>query len=64
MGWVTRHLGHTMQVHKINYRQTSNMLERVEIAKLLLIQDMGKVGQFFGKRLEDIQFEGKTAVRI
>lgn len=53
--WVIDHLGHTMKIHLNYYRQTSDILERVEIAKLLLIQDMGLVSQYRGKQLKDIQ---------
>lgn len=53
------HLGHNMDVHMAHYRQTSDLLERVQVAKLLLIQDMGVVGKFVGKKLEEIQLEGK-----
>lgn len=52
------HLGHTMDVHRVHYRQTSDIIERVDIAKLLMIQDMGLVGRFKGKNLEEIQFDG------
>jgi hypothetical protein len=48
-----------MDVHRIYYRQTSDIIERVDVAKLLLLQDLGLVGQFAGKRLKDIQMEGK-----
>lgn len=46
--WVIEYLGHTMKIHLSYYRQTSDILERVEIAKLLLIQDMGLVSQYRG----------------
>lgn len=52
------HLGHTMNVHQIHYRQTSDVLERVDIAKILLIQDMGLVAKYKGQRIQDIQIEG------
>ena len=51
-------MGHTMDVHLTHYRQTSDILERVEIAKILLIQDTNQVGRFVGKKMEDIQLEG------
>ncbi|XP_069109208.1 uncharacterized protein [Argopecten irradians] len=55
--WIIDHLGHTMDVHTVHYRQTSDVLERIEVAKILLIQDLGLVGQFRGKRLEEIQLD-------
>ncbi|OWF39284.1 hypothetical protein KP79_PYT22704 [Mizuhopecten yessoensis] len=57
MQWILQHLGHTMDVHKTHYRQTSDLLERVEVAKVLLIQDFGMVHKFVGKQLKDIQME-------
>lgn len=57
--WIVNHLGHTMNIHLTHYRQTSDLLERVQVAKLLLIQDFGVVNSFVGKRLEDIQLEGR-----
>ncbi len=34
-------------------------IERVQVSKLLLMQDFNMTKQFEGKRLEDIQFKGK-----
>lgn len=56
--WVIDHLGHTMNVHRVHYRQTSDVIERVDVAKILLIQDMGLVSKYRGKKLEDIQLNG------
>lgn len=56
--WIYDHLGHTMNVHQTHYRQSSDILERVDVAKVLLIQDFGVVNQYIGKRLQDIQMEG------
>ena len=53
--WVLNHFGHTLDVHKIHYRQTSSVIERVEIAKILLLQDYGRVQDFHNKKLSDIQ---------
>ena len=52
-------MGHTLNVHKIHYRQTSDILERIDVAKILLLQDLGKMGNYHGKSLKDIQLEGK-----
>ncbi|XP_021345084.1 uncharacterized protein LOC110445054, partial [Mizuhopecten yessoensis] len=56
--WIVDHLGHTLDVHKIHYKCTSDMIERVDIAKLLLMMDNRLLGKFKGKRLEDIQLDG------
>jgi len=56
--WVLQHFGHSLDVHCINYRQTSDVIERVQIAKILLLQDHDNIGAFANKRLEDICCEG------
>ncbi|XP_060584452.1 uncharacterized protein LOC132740548 isoform X2 [Ruditapes philippinarum] len=57
MQWVLNHLGHTMDVHKIHYRATSDIIERTQIAKILLLQDQGRVGEFRNQCLDDIELE-------
>ena len=64
MEWVSEHFGHTIDVHKNHYRARSDVLERIEIAKILLIQDLGMVKDFVGKKMEDIQFEGRFLVHV
>ena len=56
--WVCDHLGHTFNIHREHYRATSDVLERVQIAKLKLLHDENLVGKYHGKNLEDIQLEG------
>jgi hypothetical protein len=48
-----------MDVHLHHYRQTSDVLERTEVAKILLIQDFGIVPHYVGRKLSDIQLDGK-----
>lgn len=55
-------MGHTMQVHELHYRSTSGLIERLEIAKLMVMQECNVVGKFHGKSLKDITFEGKYLV--
>ena len=55
MQWVLNHLGHTLDVHKIHYRQTSSVVERIQIAKILLLQDNNRVQEFANKSLREIQ---------
>lgn len=62
--WVCKHLGHIKSVHKAHYQQMSDFIERVHIAKLLLVQDMNLTKQFKGKKLEDIDVSGKYCVII
>ena len=47
-----------MDVHRVHYRQTSDMIERVDVAKILLILDLGLVSKYRGRKLDDIQLNG------
>lgn len=58
LDWVCRHLGHSDNVHKTHYRQMSDMIERVHVTKLLLLQDMNLTHKFKGQKLEDIDLSG------
>ena len=51
-----------MDVHKTYYRAMSDTIERVKIAKLLLVQDRGAVGQNHGRNIDDISLEGKCYI--
>ena len=62
--WILDHLGHTANVHREHYRAMSDVIERVEVAKLLLIQDLGLVGKYNGQRLQDITLEGKEFIIV
>ena len=42
---VLQHMGHSWDVHKIFYRQTSDVIERLDIAKLLLMQDQNFIAK-------------------
>uniref|UniRef100_A0A8W8MIH0 PWWP domain-containing protein n=1 Tax=Magallana gigas TaxID=29159 RepID=A0A8W8MIH0_MAGGI len=55
--YLCRHMGHTMEVHELHYRSTSGLIERLEIAKLMVMQECNVVGKFHGKSLKDITFE-------
>ena len=62
--WLTNHLGHSMDVHKIHYRQTAGLIERVDLAKLMLIQEFNVTAKYAGQKLSDIQFTGKIFDKI
>nr|XP_022330999.1 uncharacterized protein LOC111129143 isoform X1 [Crassostrea virginica] len=57
MTWLCRHLGHTRKVHEQYYRTTSGLIERLDVAKLMLLQEGNMHGKFQGKSLKDITFE-------
>ena len=56
-----QHFGHSLDVHNIYYQMTSDMIERSQIAKILLLQDHDNIGAFANKRLRDISWDGKFA---
>ncbi|XP_060571742.1 uncharacterized protein LOC132729920 isoform X2 [Ruditapes philippinarum] len=53
---VCRHLGHTTKVHLNHYRTMSPYIERVNIGKILLMQDLNLQSNFVGKKLEEVEF--------
>lgn len=57
--WLFQHLGHTENVHLLHYRSRSDIIERLEVAKLCSIQDHNLVGKYVAQNLEDIQFVGE-----
>ena len=64
MDWVCNHLGHTKSVHKEHYRQMSGLVERTQISKLLLIQDLNLTSKFRGKKLEDMDIKGTSTIKL
>eukprot|EP00105_Crassostrea_gigas_P012672 XP_011428735.1 PREDICTED: uncharacterized protein LOC105329239 [Crassostrea gigas] len=62
--WIIDHMGHTLDVHNIHYRCTSDIIERSDIAKLLMLMDRKQVGYFKNKRLEEISLEGKCLANV
>ena len=56
--WLCSHLGHTADIHKLHYRATTGFIERVNIGKLMMLQDLNVAGQFAGQRLQDIDIAG------
>lgn len=57
--WLAGHMGHDVNVHKHFYRLQDQTLELAKVSKLLLAIDEGKAGNLMGKRLDDIQLEGR-----
>ncbi|XP_033757856.1 uncharacterized protein LOC117340214 [Pecten maximus] len=55
--WLCNHLGHTMRIHEQYYRQTSGLIERIDIAKLMIMKEHNLVGKFSGKKLSEIQLD-------
>ncbi|CAG4939638.1 unnamed protein product [Colias eurytheme] len=48
-------MGHTLSVHKNNYRLPSDIYQTAKISKLLLLMEDGKADEFQGKSLDEIE---------
>ena len=67
MNQVYNHLGHTYDVHRDYYRHYDPIAERLDIAKLLILQDQNRVSEFLKDnnqvidygRLSKANFSGK-----
>ena len=57
--WIVDHMGHSLNVHNIHYKCTSDIIERTDIAKLLLLMDSRQISKYKGKKLEEIQIDGR-----
>ena len=51
---VLNHMGHTWDVHKDFYRQYDPVGERLDVAKLLMLQDQNKLNDYRDKNLAGI----------
>ena len=56
--YITEHLGHSLNVHDLYYRATSDVIERLDMAKILMLLDNGNIGNYKGRRIENIDMEG------
>ena len=71
MNQVLNHMGHTWDVHRDYYRQYDTIAERLDVAKLLLLQDQNRVQEFCRKGLNEIDpaslastdFSGKVSIK-
>lgn len=64
MKWLCCHLGHTQKVHEQDGRSTSGLIEQLNVAKLMLIQEGNVHGKIQEKSLNDIAFEGRFSYII
>ena len=54
---VLKHLGHTRKVHLENYRIDAPVIERIELGKILMMQDRNVQNEFNDVPLSSITFE-------
>ncbi|KAL3884708.1 hypothetical protein ACJMK2_024820 [Sinanodonta woodiana] len=55
--WLSSHLAHDLKTYKQYYKQDST-LELTKVSKLLLAAEARKLGEYTGKKLDDINVEG------
>ena len=71
MNQILNHMGHTWEVHKTYYRHYDSIGERLEVAKLLMLQDQNRLNEYRKKGLNDIDptllhqatFAGKVFIK-
>ena len=54
---LATYMGHDISVHREYYRLPENTLQLAKCGKLLVLMDQGKVGQFAGKTLDEIDID-------
>ena len=59
LGWVAKHLAHTIDTHKTYYRQQESVVELAKVSRLLIAADEGTLHMYQGKTLEDIGLDGE-----
>jgi hypothetical protein len=54
LGWLAKHPGHDIQIHKDFYRLQESTIEIAVVGNLLVDEDEGRAGQFKGRSLREI----------
>ena len=62
LSWLSNHLAHGITTHKSFYRQYHATLELAKVSKLLLVAESGNLGKLKGKKLQDIDLDGKICL--
>jgi len=60
LDWVSKHLGHSLNIHKFHYRQHTSAIEMGKVSRLLLQVEEGQSADYSGKSLDQITLQGKT----
>ena len=58
--WLSNHMGHTVGIHKSNYRLHESTLEMARVSGILLAIDSGDFEKFMGKSLDSIPLRGNV----
>ena len=60
--WLVDHLGHNLYVHREFYRLRDSTIELAKVSRLLLSMDEGNASKLTGKKLSEINIEGKICM--
>ena len=61
--WLADHMGHNIDIHREFYRLRESTVELTKVSRILLAIDEGKAHNFSGKKISEIDIEGKHLVR-
>jgi hypothetical protein len=56
--WLANHMGHEVNIHESVYRLHDSTIELAKVSRLLMAVDAGKMKDYSGKSLEEIQLTG------
>ena len=60
--WLADHLGYNLDVHREFYRLRDSTIELAKVSRLLLAMDEGNASKLTGKKLSEINIEGKICM--
>lgn len=58
LDYISKHMGHDILVHRQYYRLQNDAVELAKVSKVLLLMDKGKLGEFRGKTLDELEING------
>jgi len=53
--WLANHMGHELNIHETVYRLQDSTIELARVSRLLMAVDSGRMQEFAGKSLDQIQ---------
>jgi len=56
--WLANHMGHELNIHETVYRLQDSTIELAKVSRLLMAVDSGRMQDFAGKSLDQIQLAG------
>ena len=56
--WLANHMGHDVNIHENVYRLHDSTIELAKVSRLLMAVDSGRMQEFSGKTLDQIQLTG------